>query len=116
MTLFLTVCRYVERNALRANLVGRAEDWRWGSLAARRARGEDRPVLTPWPIERPRDWTARVNRPFGPKEEETIQRSIQRGQPFGSASWQAEVAARLGLESVLRPRGRPRKDQAGLPR
>ncbi len=29
---FLTVCRYVERNALRAKLVRRAEDWRWGSL------------------------------------------------------------------------------------
>ena len=29
---FFTVCRYVERNALRANLVQRAEDWRWGSL------------------------------------------------------------------------------------
>ena len=26
------VCRYVERNARRANLVKRAEDWRWGSL------------------------------------------------------------------------------------
>ncbi len=24
-----TVCRYVERNPLRANLVHRAEDWRW---------------------------------------------------------------------------------------
>jgi hypothetical protein len=29
---FLVVCRYVERNALRANLVQRAEDWRYGSL------------------------------------------------------------------------------------
>ena len=29
---FLVVCRYVERNALRAGLVKRAEDWRWGSL------------------------------------------------------------------------------------
>ena len=29
---FLTVCRYVERNALHANLVKRAEDWRWSSL------------------------------------------------------------------------------------
>src|SRR5436305_82424 len=29
---FLTVCRYVERNALRAHLVKRAENWRWGSL------------------------------------------------------------------------------------
>ena len=107
---FLTVCRYVERNALRANLVERAEQWKWGSLSARRAKdGAERPTLTPWPIERPRDWTARVNRPFGPKEEEAILRSMQRGQPFGSESWQAEEAARLGLESLLRPRGRPRK-------
>src|SRR5271154_2044973 len=29
---FHTVARYVERSALRANLVGRGEDWRWGSL------------------------------------------------------------------------------------
>jgi len=29
---FLTVCRYEERNALRASLVKRAEDWRWSSL------------------------------------------------------------------------------------
>jgi putative transposase len=106
----LTVCRYVERNALRANLVRRAEDWKWGSLGARRAKGDaERPELSPWPIDRPRNWTARVNRAFGPKEEEAVLRSIRRGQPYGSASWQAEVAARLGLESLFRPRGRPRK-------
>jgi putative transposase len=29
---FLLVCWYVERNALRAGLVRRAEDWKWGSL------------------------------------------------------------------------------------
>jgi putative transposase len=108
---FLTVCRYVERNALRANLVERAEDWNWSSVSARRRKADvDRPALTQWPIDRPRDWTARVNRPFGPKEEEAVRQSIQRGQPFGSASWQALVAARLGLESLFRPRGRPRKE------
>jgi putative transposase len=107
---FLTVCRYVEWNALRAGLVERAQDWRWGSLWARRARGDpDRPTLAPWPVDRPRDWTVRVNRAFRPQEEEAVRRSIQRGQPFGSESWQAEVAVRLGLESTFRPRGRPRK-------
>ena len=35
----LTVMRYVERNALRAKLVERAEDWEWGSLNWRRAPG-----------------------------------------------------------------------------
>jgi putative transposase len=45
---FLTVHRYVERNALRANLVGRAEDWRWGSLGVPRTKDDaDRPALTP---------------------------------------------------------------------
>jgi putative transposase len=108
---FLTVCRYVERNPLRANLVGRAQEWRWGSLWTRRTKADgDRPPLAPWPVERPRDWTMRVNRPCGPQEEEAVHRSIRRGQPFGSPSWQAEVAARLGLESAFRPRGRPRKE------
>src|SRR5271157_4832513 len=36
-----TVLRYVERNPIRANLVERAEDWRWSSLA-RYAKGHDR--------------------------------------------------------------------------
>jgi putative transposase len=110
----LAVCRYVEQNALRAKLVKRAEDWRWSSLWSRRARGQaERPALTRWPIDRPRDWTARVNRPFAPQEEEAIRRSIQRGQPFGSEPWRTEVAGRLGLESSLRPRGRPRKNESG---
>jgi len=30
---FCTVCRYVERNAWRTNLVPSAEQWRWGGLA-----------------------------------------------------------------------------------
>jgi REP-associated tyrosine transposase len=106
----LTICRYVERNALQANLVERAQDWRWSSLSARRTKADgDRPALTPWPIDRPRDWSVRVNRPFRPNDEAAVRRSIQRGQPFGSPSWQAAVAARLGLESLFRPRGRPRK-------
>ena len=36
---FLVAARYVERNAMRAGLVGRAEDWPWSSLW-RRSQGE----------------------------------------------------------------------------
>jgi putative transposase len=32
---FLTLVRYVERNALRAGLVDRAEDWPWSSVHVR---------------------------------------------------------------------------------
>ena len=33
--------------------------------------------MTPWPIERSRDWTAPVKRPFGPKEEEATFRRMR---------------------------------------
>lgn len=107
---FLTVARYVERNALRANLVRRAENWRWGSLW--RQSNEDakaRALLSEWPVNRPRHWVNRVNRPDTAHELEVVRRSVQRGRPFGSESWQARIAKRLSLESTLRPRGRPRK-------
>ena len=65
---FPTVCRYVERNAGRAGLVERAEDWPWSSLwrwrnpaeaAARDAGDPDSPTprppappltISPWPL------------------------------------------------------------------
>ena len=36
----LTVCRYVERNALTAGAAKRAEDWRWSSLYVRTRPGQ----------------------------------------------------------------------------
>jgi putative transposase len=109
---FLTLCRYVERNPVRAGLVTSAEEWRWGSLWRYRAgrKAPDGPVLTPWPVERPKNWLRRVNTPLSPAEEEAMRQSIRRSQPFGSPEWQSETATRLGLESTFRPRGRPRKN------
>jgi len=51
-----TVARYIERNALRAKLVKRAQDWHWSSLWRRLNSPEPpRPVLklTPWPVPEP---------------------------------------------------------------
>jgi len=40
---------------------------------------------------------------------EALRRSVVRGAPFGEASWQQRTAKKLGLQSTLRPCGRPRK-------
>ena len=45
---FHTVCRYVERNALTAKLVKRAEDYRWGS-SSNWLGGESPIEFAPWP-------------------------------------------------------------------
>jgi putative transposase len=107
---FLLVARYVERNALRANFVVRAEEWRWSSLW-RRAQGtaDERALLSAWPVERPANWIAWVNQAESEPELASLRKSLQRGRPFGTPEWQKRIAKRLGLESAYRPTGRPRK-------
>lgn len=106
---FYRVVRYVERNALRANLVERAEAWRWSSL--RRPERDDpaSPILSAWPLPRPVDWLQMVNQPQTEAELEALRCSVNRGRPLGDPSWVADVAKRLGLEWTLRSRGRPKK-------
>jgi putative transposase len=102
----LAVCRYVERNPLRARLVRRAEAWRWGSLW-RRERGEGLALLADWPLPRPDDWRARVNRAEGAAELEALRAAARRGRPYGDAAWLEDAVRRFNLASTLRPRGRP---------
>jgi putative transposase len=107
---FLTVCRYVERNAVRANLVKSARLWPWCSLAKR---AEANPPswllqLDQWPVEPPSDWRAWVNRPETAGELDSLREHVRRGRPYGDIRWQERTAQRLALESTLRPRGRQR--------
>jgi len=110
----LTVLRYVERNALQAGLVDRAEDWRWGSLwrwVNRRtaaANAPELPELADWPVDRPHRWPHLVNTPLHDAEAHALGRSIQRGAPFGPDAWTRRTAQRLALEPTLRPPGRPK--------
>ena len=104
----VTVLRYVERNALRAELVSRAQDWKWSSLPSWE-RGD--PLL--WKGEVPiRDgrWLERVNEPLSAGDLQRLRHSVSRGRPYGGEAWTRETAIRLGLESCLRPQGRPHKD------
>lgn len=109
---FYTLCRYVERNALRAGLVDRAEDWRWGSLWRWLQKSEPEPrLLSPWPIPRLPDWVDRVNEPLTEMELAAVRRSVSRGSPLGDKRWVESTARRFHMESTLRPRGRPRTSE-----
>jgi putative transposase len=112
----LSVLRYAEQNPVRAELVSRAESWRWGSLY-RRTRGtaEERALLTESPVPLGRLWTQRVNRPQTEAELATIRRCVTRGQPFGGDTWRRKVARQHGLEHTFRSRGRPPKNPPASP-
>jgi len=103
----LRVIRYVEANALSAGLVKRAEHYKWSSVSPH-ARDAGRPALAEWPIVRPANWLEYVNTPTPEDETKALQRAVRRGAPYGSDEWANAVAAGYGLESTLRPRGRPR--------
>ena len=107
---FYQVVRYVERNALRANLVERAKSWRWSSL--RRVEREDTafPILSAWPLPRPTDWLQIVNQP---QTEGEVSGGVAVLRQSRSALRRSQLGHRhgraIGAEWTMRPRGRPRK-------
>jgi putative transposase len=107
---FYWLVRYVERNALRANLVARAECWLWSSLRRREREDPTFPILSSWLLPKPADWLEIVNQPQTEAESEAVRRCVHRGCPLGGADWVARTGRQLGLESTLRPRGRPKKE------
>ena len=105
---FYTVCRYVERNAVRAGLVERAEDWVWGSTWARLHPTDTRTIaLSEWPLPRPANWLDYVNQPLTVSELCDVRQSVERGCPFGTDQWVQNTARHLDLDYTLRTRGRP---------
>jgi putative transposase len=104
----LAVVRYIERNALRANLVGRAQDWPWSSISERERMADTR-WLDPGPLPRPADWLKYINDPQTEAELLALRRSVLHGIPFGSQEWVTRTAERLGLPKAVRSAGRPRK-------
>ena len=94
--------------------VRQAEEWRWSSLSRwHRGTAEQKSLLASWPVRRSAGWVEHVNSPQTDEELSAIQRSLDRGCPFGDDSWFAETARALGLEITTRPRGRPRIRQLG---
>ncbi|WP_145085603.1 transposase [Anatilimnocola aggregata] len=107
---FYTVCRYVERNALRASLVSRAEDWRWSSLWQRQQQRAD-VTLSNWPLPLPADWCGFVNQPQTEAELDQLRKCIRLGIPFGGSEWRSTTSQQLGLSSEEGRRGRPRRPE-----
>lgn len=103
----LTVCRYVERNPIRAGLVARAEQWQWSSAGTHGS-----VPFHVWPMERPVDWFHWVNEGETNEQLRMVRRSVTKGQPFGNPTWVETMVAQWNLGATLRERGRPKKELA----
>lgn len=79
---FYQVVRYVERNALRANLAERAELWPWSSLGCRARANSPAAVLSHWPLVQPANWLEQVNEPQTESELRALRHCVARGTPL----------------------------------
>ena len=104
----LTLIRYIEANALRAKMVERAQDWKYGSLS-------ERLFATYSLLHKPylalEDWVECVNQPQAPAEMVSIRNSVQRQAPLGTKKWVEKTAEKLGLTSTINKQGRPKKNK-----
>jgi len=110
---YFQACRYVERNALRARLVKKAQAWPWGSLWRRQQQEDELQLLSEGPLALPGNWVEEVNKPQTEGELAALRQSVRRGRPYGNETWVDRVVRKLGLESTMRPQGRPRKARNG---
>jgi putative transposase len=60
-------------------------------------------------VSRGRNWLAYVAEPQTDVELLALRQCVNRGSPFGSERWQQRAIQTLGLESTIRPRGRPKQ-------
>jgi putative transposase len=109
---FLAVLKYIERNPVRADLVKKAEDWRWGS-AWRRIHGstQQKKILAESPVALPSKYQTWVNTPESPRELDQIRNSVARSAPYGNESWVEKTVKQFNLSSTLRDPWRPKKCQ-----
>lgn len=106
----LSVMRYVERNAFRAKLVKKAENWPFSSLWRRiYGNNQKKKLLSKWPISEPDNYLAFVNLPQLNEEEENIRQSVVKGKPYGNDSWSMDIIKKYSLESTIRLPWRPKK-------
>lgn len=104
----IRLMRYVEGNPVRAGLVNMSKEWYWSSH--RETLGKRlRTVIDELPVELPKAWESCVHAILTETELRRIRESVNRQSPYGTPIWVTTLCKELGIESTIRPRGRPKK-------
>jgi putative transposase len=104
------VCRYVERNALSAKLVNRAEEWPWSSVN-QRCENRPSPALAQLQFLMDTEWIRTVNKY---SIDVPVAKAIRQNRPFGSDPWARLRIERMGL-GESGERGRPKGKNKPVP-
>ena len=114
----LAAVRYVERNPVRARMVGKAEQYEWSSAAAHCGLRTD-PLLSCLQVLVPvktEDWSAWLAERDDEKMLATIRIRTRTGRPTGNTKFIAALEVRLGRRLQPRSIGRPKKETDARPK
>lgn len=118
---FLTCCRYIELNPVRAGLVSHPADYRWSSYR-HHALDEPNSCLTPHPLfrrlgtspeERRSAYQALFRCDLEEEQLRTIRSAANTGWPVGGDSFKDQIEAAVEQAARPPPRGRPAKARQG---
>ncbi len=105
--------RYVERNPVRAQMVDRAEAYRWSSAGAHCGLRGDTVLAEEGQWARNmagvQDWSKWLAEADEPEKLDILRRNIDKGLPCGSEEFIERLSKKCGCSLKFLPRGRPRK-------
>ncbi len=108
----ISAIRYVERNPVRAGLVGKAWEWIWSSARARTGRADAQIKLVDISafIEIDRcEWEGYLDTEESEREINAIRRNTMQGRPYGGEEFMDMMGKKLGISLRVFARGRPKK-------
>jgi putative transposase len=112
-TYLLAVCRYIECNPVRANIVRAAAEYGWSSAKAH-VLGKRDPLLgdSNWLVEiiDLQHYHSYLVEEESQNELRAIRCMTQQGRPLGTLKFQQEIEQALKRKLIPRLRGRPRKE------
>jgi len=105
-----SVCRYIERNPVRAKIVSEPSQYRWSSVKANTTDSQSSFIEPIWQNHGERkEYVEFLNSPDDVNEVEKIRKSTFQGRPMGAEEFQNQIGKILGIVINRRPRGRPRE-------
>jgi len=108
----ISVIRYVERNPVRARLVGKAWEWKWSSARARTGRADAQIKLVDIrafiEIDRS-EWEGYLDTEESERELDAIRRNTMQGRPYGGKEFMDSIGKKVGTSLRVFARGRPKK-------
>ena len=101
-----SVCRYIERNPVRAKIVMKPSEYEWSSANITNGSNIIEDILDP---AQKKEYIDYLNKIEDQEQIHKIRTHIYSGRPLGSARFIDNIAKILKIDLSTRPKGRPKK-------